>query len=336
MQEKFSIHNNNDATSINGGVPVLLVVATAVAFFFASILVGSARLGVREIVDALLKKDGTNRAILFAIRIPRSITVLLCGLLLGGTGCVMQKFFCNPLADTSIMGSSSAAMLGVQIASVLQTAVYANIVGAVACLLSNLLLVAINRATKGDSTKLLLCGFNLSLIYSAATAVLLLTQKTATRNIFAILAGSFSVPNIALLKVAAPLCVGAVVCLVLVASYLDLFISGASVARLLGVNIEKVTIATLLVICASTSISVALGGVTGYIGLVAPHLAALLHHHPMGKKHVALSCLWGVILLFASDIVSRLAIRPAELPTGIVTQFLGAIFFLSALIKKHR
>jgi iron complex transport system permease protein len=90
----------------------------------------------------------------------------------------------------------------------------------------------------------------------------------------------------------------------------------------------------VFVLCAlSTAALVALSGVIGFVGLMVPHLARSL----VGVRHGALilaSALIGAILLLASDLVSRTLLAPQELPIGIVTSALGAIFVLTLVLRR--
>ena len=71
----------------------------------------------------------------------------------------------------------------------------------------------------------------------------------------------------------------------------------------------------------------------GFVGLMVPHLARAI----AGVRHgglVATSALIGAILLLASDLVSRVALAPQELPVGIVTSALGAAFVLTLVLRR--
>ena len=56
--------------------------------------------------------DKYENIILWQLRLPRVLLVLLTGILLGGSGAVFQMFFRNPLAEPGIMGISAGATLG--------------------------------------------------------------------------------------------------------------------------------------------------------------------------------------------------------------------------------
>jgi iron complex transport system permease protein len=90
-----------------------------------------------------------------------------------------------------------------------------------------------------------------------------------------------------------------------------------------------------LVLAASltTAAAVAVGGVVGFVGLMAPHLGRLL----FGSRHAVLlpaSALLGATVLTLSDLVARTALAPVEIPVGILTALLGGPFFLYVL-KRH-
>ncbi len=72
------------------------------------------------------------------------------------------------------------------------------------------------------------------------------------------------------------------------------------------------------------------GGIIGFVGLIAPHIARLL----FGGSHARLipaSALLGALLLLLADNLARTVAAPLELPVGIVTALLGAPFFLYLL-----
>jgi iron complex transport system permease protein len=79
---------------------------------------------------------------------------------------------------------------------------------------------------------------------------------------------------------------------------------------------------------------VAAGGIIGFVGLIAPHVARRL----VGETHawlVPASALLGAALLVLADTVARTITAPVELPVGIVTAALGGPFFLYLLGRRR-
>jgi len=77
---------------------------------------------------------------------------------------------------------------------------------------------------------------------------------------------------------------------------------------------------------------VAVSGVIGFVGLIAPHACRRLY----GGEHGALlpqAALAGGALLCAADVLARVILPGgAELPVGVVTALLGGPFFCFLLL----
>lgn len=82
--------------------------------FILSLALGAEKIPFAAVLG---KGDRFQNIILWRIRLPRSLLVILTGILLGGSGAVFQLFFRNPLAEPGIMGISSGATLGAVIAT---------------------------------------------------------------------------------------------------------------------------------------------------------------------------------------------------------------------------
>lgn len=76
--------------------------------------------------------------------------------------------------------------------------------------------------------------------------------------------------------------------------------------------------------------AVAVSGLIGFVGLVAPHIARRL----VGASHARIfpvAALVGACLVVAADLLGRTVIAPAQLPAGIVTGLVGLPFRISSL-----
>ncbi len=82
-------------------------------------------------------------------------------------------------------------------------------------------------------------------------------------------------------------------------------------------------------------VNVAACGPIGFIGLLAPHICRKM----VGTDHRRLSIaalLFGGAFLVICDTAARTLWSPAEVPVGILTSFIGSVFFLFLLIKAKR
>jgi len=113
---------------------------------------------------------------------------------------------------------------------------------------------------------------------------------------------------------------------------LDILSFGQTFSKNLGVSTLSLRI---IFISASflTSISISLGGVVGFVGLVAPHIVRRI----FGPSHnilIPFSALFGGGFLIICDTFGRSIVSPYEIPVGIITGFIGGIFFLTFIIRK--
>ncbi|MCS7180596.1 MAG: iron ABC transporter permease, partial [bacterium] len=100
-----------------------------------------------------------------------------------------------------------------------------------------------------------------------------------------------------------------------------------------NVNFEKYI--TYFIICLISSLCVSLSGIIGFVGLIIPHIARGLFGS-IHKKIIPISFILGGSFLIFCDTISRVIIRPVEIPVGVITGFFGGIFFLTLLIKTEK
>ena len=94
--------------------PTLCVVV--LALFLLNIFYGAVRIPVSEVLGILSGNEASNvswQYIVMGYRLPQALTALLTGSVLSVCGLMLQVIFRNPLADSSILGISSGAGLGV-------------------------------------------------------------------------------------------------------------------------------------------------------------------------------------------------------------------------------
>ena len=77
----------------------------------------------------------------------------------------------------------------------------------------------------------------------------------------------------------------------------------------------------------------ALTGGVAFVGLVVPHVVRWFTG-PDQRWILAYTAVLAPILLIVADIVGRLVIRPAEVPVGIITAFVGAPVLIVLIRRK--
>jgi iron complex transport system permease protein len=131
-----------------------------------------------------------------------------------------------------------------------------------------------------------------------------------------------------------PILVGIVV-LIAYGRELDALAAGPEAAASVGVAVARTQIVVFAIASLLVGAAIALAGPIGFIGLIVPHaLRAVLG--PSHRLLVPASVLGGAVLLALCDALARMAIAPAELPTGAVTAVLGGPFFVMILVGQKK
>ena len=323
-------------------VKIILVAAVVVAFF-ASFMLGKYSMNPLEVLQTVFGHwfenppliDTPAERILFNIRGPRIIIVMLVGAALAVAGASYQGMFKNPLTSPDLLGASAGASLGACLAMLLnlsgtgiQLAAFAGALLAVGCA------VWLNRLVDYDPTLgLVLAGILVGSLFQAGMSIVkfLADANDKLPEITFWLMGSFAqVDSDDLALIIVPMVIGFVL-LLFQAWKLNVLSFGDEEARAMGVNTRRTRLIVILASTLLSASSVAVAGIVGWIGLVVPHLARAVVG-PNYKVLLPASMFIGAVFLLIVDNVARLALS-VEIPIGILTAILGVPFFV--FIFKH-
>ena len=303
-----------------------------------SLGVGAVPLTPGEVLSALLGSPAkiSHSAIVWDFRLARVLLACLCGAALASAGAGFQGLFRNPLADPFVVGASGGAAFGATLAIVLGSqgpVIPVGLAGFVGAIGAVLLVYSLSEVSGyGSIASLLLVGAALSTMFSALVSLLMLLESGALHEIFAWMLGGFSGrswPQLGQALLVAPI---GMVALWLMARPLDALAAGEESAEALGLNLRRSRLMIIAGASLATAAAVAAGGIIGFVGLIAPHLARPL----VGASHgrlIPASALMGSLLLLLADGLARTLAPPLELPVGIFTALLGGPFFLVLLWK---
>lgn len=296
-------------------------------------------------VFALSLLFGAEKPSLFLVRylrLPRSVLVLLSGALLAASGAVFQIFFRNPLAEPGLLGISAGATLGAVSASCLGGISFfggyvssVNLSAFLGAFFSGLILALISSSGRRvSSVVLLLCGTALGALYSSVSSTIMLMHKKELFGIYSWLLGSFNGRGLNELKfVLIPAAVSFVL-MSLITNSLDVLNGGEENASGLGLDVKKLRLLVIISGSLAVSVAVCAGGTISFVGLVAPHIMRRIFS-PKSRLLVWTSALGGAVLLLGADTLARVVMRPAELPCGIITSFVGVPFFIALIFRKQ-
>jgi len=310
---------------------VLLLVASLL-LCMAGVAVGS--LGWEPVWT---RNGEASAAILWDIRLPRTLGAWVAGALLGLAGAVAQGLFRNPLADPYLLGSATGAALGVAVLLVLIGAspmaaggwvarlglTGAAFAGAVAAVFVTLGLA------KGvqHTLRLLLAGIVVGMVFGAFAALVMFWVPDIMRAMQAFLLGTTGFLGWASVGLLAALFAVCLAASVVYSRALDALSLGDTTAQSLGVALGPVRVVLIGVMALATGAAVAQVGLIAFIGLVAPHLVRAAVK-PTHRWLLPLAALAGGVLLLAADVLARWLLAPRELPVGVLTAVLGGGYLL--------
>lgn len=288
--------------------------------------------------------SAAQSAIVWQVRAPRVLLGVVVGAGLAIAGVALQALVRNVLADPYLLGVSSGASTGAASvilfgvgtgaglgAATLPAAAFAGALLAAA----GLFLVA-RAGGNLTSIRLLLSGVTVGYLLYAVTSFLVVASgdPEGSRAVQFWLLGSLALSGWPLLVVAAGAVALTLVMLLLWGRKLDALSIGDDTARTLGVAPTRFRVQVLIVVALCVGAVVAVSGSIGFVGLVVPHVARRF----VGSAHrlvLPVAAMVGAIFLVWADVAARMALRPQELPIGIVTAVVGAPFLLALIRRFH-
>ncbi|WGM31157.1 iron ABC transporter permease [Brevundimonas sp. NIBR11] len=279
-------------------------------------------------------------AIVFELRLPRTLLGLFVGGALGLSGAVLQGYTRNSLADPGVLGVSSMAALGAVLTLYYGVTAYAPWALPMAAISGALIGVGVLMLLSGTASSLVtfvLAGAILNILSSAGVslALSLAPNPWAVNEIVDWLMGSLADRSFEEVRMAVPLIVVGCGLLLTTGRALDALTLGEVGARSLGISMRTTRWAIALGVGLAAGASVAVTGVIGFVGLVTPHLLRPL----VGARPGALlvpSILGGAVVVLAGDLLVRLTPAAAEVKLGVAMAALGAPFFLILLLRLRR
>lgn len=318
---------------------IILIVALVVLVVCAAlwgISVGAVAIPIDVVINTLFNLDGEQQTyIIMRSRLPRMMLALLTGGALALSGAIIQAVIRNPLASPNIIGiNAGAALFGLGMVLVFPAIpkVWMPLAACIGglCAASFVMLVAHYRSL--SAVHLALIGVAVGFVFEAGVDYLLITSSDSESSAPMIwLTGSLwgrTWSHVAISWL--PLLALSVLALIL--SYrLDLVALGDATATGLGLNVPRQRLLLLLVATMLASVSVAVVGVMGFIGLMAPHIARRM----IGGSHrlmLPVSALVGMLLVVLADGIGRAIAPPIENSAGILAALIGAPFFVYIML----
>lgn len=336
---------------------ILALTLGVIMLTFVCLFVGSSHMSIEDSIQALSRVGSkANIRIIWNIRIPRVLAAIIAGAGLSVSGLIMQTTLNNSMASPSTLGVSNAAVFGANLSIIVFSGGFLTtgnnlsnyMVGAnpyatslmafLFAMLSILLILGLCRIRDFSPNIVVLAGIALGSVWTAGTTIL---QFYATDvGLSAAVIWNFGDLGRATYKTDLIMAVLVFVCTIffmLMSWRYNALLSGDNVAKTMGVNVDLLRFASLLLASLLTAVCVSYLGVIGFVGIICPHIIKRM----MGQDHrysIPASVLSGSLLLLMADTLSRSMGNGSALPVGAITTLLGAPFFVAIIFSKggHR
>ncbi|GGK04544.1 Fe3+-hydroxamate ABC transporter permease FhuB [Pseudomonas matsuisoli] len=276
--------------------------------------------------------------LILSLRWPRMLTAAAAGCGLAIAGMMLQRLLRNPLASPDILGLSAGATLAVMIALMVFGGSLLGFTAPIAAFAGSLTVLAIllllGRKHAYSPALMALVGISLTALLNAALQFGLAKGTADSFALLGWLAGSTyrASPGQAL-----GLTLGVLVLGGLSLTFhraLTLISIGDGVARSRGLNVTYTRVGLLVLVSLLCAVVTSLMGPVAFLGLLAPHMAAILGARRVLPQILLASAL-GAMLMLLADWLGRMLIFPLQIPVGIVASVICGTYFVYLLVRRR-
>ncbi|ALV46277.1 iron ABC transporter permease [Arthrobacter alpinus] len=298
----------------------------------AALLVVSLFTGVYDIFGG---QDGGE---MFAVtRIPRTIALVLAGAAMAMSGLVMQLLTQNRFVEPTTTGTTEWAGLGLLAVMIINpgASILVKMSGAVlaAFIGTMIFFMFLRRVSLKASLTVPIVGIMLGAVVGAvSTFIALQTDMLQSLGIWfagsftSVLRGQYEVLWIVAL-------VGVVV--FYVADRFTVAGLGEEVATNVGLNYNQIMLLGTGLIAVATGIVTVVVGNLPFLGLIVPNIVSMFRGDDL-RGNLPWVCLLGIAIVTVCDLVGRTIIMPFEVPVSLILGVIGAVVFISLLLKQRR
>lgn len=323
----------------------IILTALLAVLFVWNVNSGSIDLSVSDIFNIIFRRKGDEVSynIIWEIRLPRILAVIILGGALSVSGFLLQTFFGNPIAGPFVLGISSGAKLVVSLVMIFFLSksiilgsgvmILAAFAGA---MISMGFILLISRKVHKMSM-LVISGVMIGYICSAITDfIVTFADDSNIVNLHNWSMGSFSGMNWEN--------VGVMTAVISVTLLLTFFMSkpigayqlGEVYAQNMGVNIKIFRIALILLSSILSACVTAFAGPISFVGIAVPHIAKSLLKTAKPILVIPACFLGGAVFCLFCDLIARTVFAPTELSISSVTAIFGAPVVIYIMIRRQQ
>lgn len=332
-------------TFAQGMIAITLVLGVV---FVLHVCVGSGTLSPSEAVAALVNHpiQAVHGRIVWELRVPRAAIATLAGSLFGLSGAMLQAIIRNPLAEPSLTGVTSGAVLFLILSltflpfGAIPPVWFPAVALLGGCLTSSLVYFLSRQPNRpSDPLQLVLNGAVVAAIVQSFNSLLLLRDEESLGTILFWLIGSLNGRTWVHWQGIWAVALVALPCGLACARVANLLNLGDDIAAGLGVPVGQARAILFFIAVWLSATAVSVVGAVGFIGLIGPHLARQWVGND-ARRLFPLSTAITALLLLGADLFAQVLTltfgnHEAALPVGAVTALLGAPFFLYLVLRKN-
>lgn len=312
------------------GVGLVVAALLLLTVALLSICFGAKSLSVADVWHGLTDSGSPYYAVVYQMRLPRTLLGLLVGLALGLAGAVMQALTRNPLADPGLLGINAGASAAVVTSiwlfgiGTFDGYVWFALAGAAVATTAGYLVGGGRSATP---VRLALAGAALNATLFSYVSVAMLLDSASLEGMRFWTVGSLAgaTPS-TVLRVLPFVAVGLVVALAL-ARPLNALALGEDSARALGSRPTAVRAAAITAVTLLCGAATAACGPIVFVGLMVPHVVRSITG-PDLRWLLPYCAVLAPVVLLGADVLGRVLSRPGEIQVGVVTSVVGGPVFL--------
>ena len=321
-------------------LPFLFIFSLAVVA--VAPFIGMQNIGISDLLGGA---DENIIRIMWDLRVPRVLLGWITGSTLALCGLIFQALFRNPLASPDMLGVSTGAAFGAVV--YIRTGIVFSLFGAVSglslaafagALAATFAIYAAGNLRRGGMSEatLLLAGVAMSFLFGSLNMIIQFTGGYIdTFRMMRWSMGGIQAVGFGPVLATLPALVVIFAVAFFTAPELNLFVCGEDIAASRGVSVVRLRRLLFFSVSIVIGINVATCGPIGFVGLLGPHICRKF----VGTDHRKLalaSLFFGGAFLVLCDTAARILWSPAEVPVGVLTSFIGSIFFLWLLVRGRR
>ncbi|TJY14805.1 ABC transporter permease [Staphylococcus chromogenes] len=306
--------------------------------FLTILTVCSLFIGVSSVpITALFHLNENQLNVLFASRIPRTVSILIAGSTLALAGLIMQQMMQNKFVSPTTAGTMEWAKLGILISLIFFPTEHILLKLLFAVLLSVagtfLFVQMVHRIRFKDVIFVPLIGIMLGGIVSSFTTFIAL-KTNAVQSLGNWMTGNFAVitsGRYEVLYLSIPLLILTYV----FANQFTIAGMGRDFSKNLGVNYDVIMNIGLFITATITALVVVTVGTLPFLGLIVPNIVLMFKGDHL-KNALPHTAMLGAMFVMFSDIVGRVVVYPYEINIGLTIGIFGTVIFILMLMKGRR